>query len=267
MKKSAPIKITFANIKGGVGKTTTLFQVAGLLSDRGYKILIIDCDPQGNVSNNLFGDNVPIGLNELLLNRANINDVIIQPYPNDETLKNISVITSSVDLFYIEDNDKDFIETFHNKLHILLAPIENNFDFILLDTNPSPNLTNSMAYCYTQYFIGILDTSIHSLRGFQYLESIINIIHDTVNPQSKILGILINNFDRRVNIDKSFSQVIKETYGELVFKTIISHLTINAESQAFNNPLIRYKNNHNATGQYIELITEILKRLKKEGRI
>lgn len=265
MKK--PIKITFANIKGGVGKSTSIFQIAAILSDRGYKILVVDCDPQGNISSNFFGDTIPRGINELLLSQATINDVIFQPYSDIENLKNIYVISSNVDLFYIEDNDPSFSNTFFNKLNILLSPIENNFDFILLDTNPSPNLTNSMAYCYTDFFIGVLDVSLHSIKGFNYLMTIIDDIKKTVNPNSKILGMLINCSDRKTNFNRDVISTIKDNYGSLVFETTITRYVKNSESQALSFPLINYAPNDITVGQYSSLVAEIIKRLKKEGRM
>lgn len=264
-KTKRPIIICFANIKGGVGKTSAAYQITGMLADRGYKILVVDVDPQGNISNSFVENDITLGLNELLLNQTTIDKVILKPYPDHKFLKNIDLLPTNVELFYIEDKDKSFKDNFTNRLSQILKPIENNYDFIIIDTNPSPSLTNSMAYCYTNYFIGVLDLSMHSVRGYTHLENIINDIKEVINPNLKTLGILINNKNRKTNFSTDMISTIKELFGDLVFKTIMSTSTKNPESQVTLKPLIEYDPRGALTAQYADLTTEIIKRLKKDG--
>ena len=148
------VSICFANIKGGVGKTTTCFNICGVLAGADYKVLCIDVDPQGNLSDNFFGaDNYNRkGLNELIMGEVKLSDVIRQPYPDHPFLKNIWAITADVEMFYIVENCPSFETEYIFKLKQLLKDVEDNFDFCLLDTNPSPSLLT------TQWLIVMLIT-------------------------------------------------------------------------------------------------------------
>jgi len=255
-------RVCFSNIKGGVGKTTTCFNVAGVLAQAGYKVLCLDIDPQGNFSDDLFGDDYPVGINELILGKATLQQVLSQPYPEHEYLRNIWAITADVSLFYIEDNDPNFESEYVMKLNYLLKDIENDFDYCLIDTNPSPSLlTNAMAYSYSDYIIGVLDISKHSIKGFEYLKSIIKDTQQIVNPNLQILGIIINNTDKRTNFSNDIIKTINELYGDLVFSTNISTIVKIKEASVYSLPIVSYDAVGAARLQYTDLVGNIVNRI------
>lgn len=256
------IRICMANIKGGVGKTTTASNVSGVLAEAGYKVLCIDVDPQGNFSDDFFGDDYGEGLNELIKGEANLSKVLRQPYPDHPFLKNIWVITADVELFYITDNCPNFENDYITKLNQLLKDVENDFDYCILDTNPSPSLlTNSMAYCFADFIIGVLDISKHSIKGFEYLRTIIDDIQKLVNPNLKLLGIVVNATDRRTNFSNDIIETINSLYKELVFPTYISIAVKIKEASVSSLPVSVYDPNGISRIQYASLVSDILKRI------
>lgn len=263
------ISLCFANIKGGVGKSTTCFNISGILAEAGYRVLCIDVDPQGNLSDNFFGaDEINRkGLNELILGEASLSEVLRQPYPDHPFLKNIWAITSDVELFYIVDNCPAFETEYIFKLKQLLNGIEDKFDFCILDTNPSPSLlTNSMAYCYADYIIGVFDISMHSVKGFEYLRRIIKDIQDLVNPNLELLGIVINSTDRRTNFSSAIVNNVKSIYKDLVFPSHITLSTKIKESAIDTLPISVYDPNGISRLQYASLVSDILKKIDMQRR-
>lgn len=265
------ISLCLANIKGGVGKSTTCFNLSGVLAEAGYNVLCVDIDPQGNLSDNFFGTEEPnnsrVGLNELIKGEADLSQALRQPYPDHPFLKNIWVITADVELFYITDNYPEFETEYVFKLKQVLKDVEDRFDYCILDTNPSPSLlTNSMGYCYADFIIGVFDISMHSVKGFEYLRKIISDIQKVVNPNLQLLGIIVNSTDRRTNFSNAIVETINKLYNKLVFPTYITLSTRVKESAIDKIPISVYDPSGIPRIQYASLVSDILKRIDMQRR-
>lgn len=256
--------IVFTNLKGGCGKSMLIFQLAGMLSDRGLKVLVIDSDPQNNLSRAFTGRTHKYGLYEVLNNEISVNKAIIQPYKKTQydSLKNIYLLPCNYDLFLYEkdSNNPQQIFELKEKLNTL-----KNFDYVLVDTNPSLSFVLTSVYAYVDYYIGVFDISNDALDGFVFLENtIIKNIKEKVNPKLTFKGIIINN--RKIsNFNTQCINAIRSRYKDSVFSTVISDSVVNKESRALNLPVIVYDAKHPATMQYAQIASEFLKRMESDN--
>jgi chromosome partitioning protein len=259
--------ISVANNKGGVGKSSCITQISGVLSYVGKRVLLIDGDSQHNMSSRLRLENSNYFLSDLLMGKCKIEDVLKQPYPEEEKLSNIWVIPSSFDLSTIDREYPDFNKKYAYILKESLKEIEDSFDVCIVDTNPSPALlTNMMAYCYSDYIIGVIDMCTDSPKGFQILlDTQIKPIQEVVNPNLKVLGIIFNNYDARSTYARTYLAQMQEIYGDLLFKSIITSSSIIPQSSAAMLPLIVFDPSSKLTTQFVELSAEILRKIKQGG--
>lgn len=254
----------FCNNKGGVGKSSAIFQLGAILSYVGKKVILVDGDGQHNLSNRLNMRNAKYYLEDLLMDKCQVEQTIQQPYSDNEKLSNLWVIPSSFGLATLEQEDEIFKDKYAYILSQKLKDIEDSFDILLIDTNPTPALlTNMMSYCYADYIIGVLDMSTDSVEGFQALiNKQLNPIKEIVNPNMKILGVMLNSYDSRSTYSKVYLEQIQEIFGELLFKSIITYSSVIPNSSSAMMPLITFEPSSKLTTQYIELCTEILRRMK-----
>lgn len=259
------VRIAFSNNKGGCGKTMCLFQTSGLLSTWNYKVLCVDFDPQGNLTSAFTSKEIDVGANELLLGQVSPLEkgLIIKPYPNDVLLKNIYLLPTTRELNFL-DRSRDKNQRIDIKN--ILGKIDKDFDLVLIDTSPSVNLVNALAYYYVDYIIGVLDNSNDSKDGFDYVYKTLITETQKLNPKLDILGIVANN-NKKSNFSKTLNDVFKIRYGKYMFDTVIDNGIKAVESRAIKLPLIEYAPSEKLTNQFAHLSAEIVKRLKLEVKI
>lgn len=249
-------RIVFSNVKGGTGKSTLLLQVGSCLADRGYKVLFVETDAQHNLSDSIFNKVPDVGLYDLLTNKATINDVVYTPYDGINSLKNIDIIPCDYNLF-------NYIKGSPTELTDKLKPIEQYYDVIMVDTNPSLSAILTNALVYADKIIGVLDSSISSVRGLEFLkDTVIKEIQEKLKPNIEFLGIVLNNNNRNTQFSDELLKLCNRNYGKLMFNTIIAHSVIYKESSAARIPLIEYCPRHQATMQINDLTGDIVKRLE-----
>lgn len=249
-------RIVFSNIKGGTGKSTLMYQIGSCLSDRGYKVLFVETDAQHNLSDSIFNKVPDIGLFDLMTDKVTINDVVYTPYDGIDRLKNIDIIPCDYNLFnYVKGSPLELTER--------LKLIEPFYDIIMLDTNPSLSAILTNALVYSDKIIGVLDSSISSVRGLEFLkDTVIREIQEKVKPNVEFLGVILNNNNRNTQFSDELLKLCERNYGNLMFKTIVAHSVIYKESNAARIPLIEYCPRHQATMQINDLTIEIIKRLE-----
>lgn len=249
----------FFNLKGGCGKTMLIYMLSACLSERGFKCLCVDTDGQHNLSKAFLNKSPVKGLSNVLDGECSVNDIIVQPYPNNEKLQNIYLLPCNYELFFfVEDGTPNKVL----KLKKVMEQLNKEYDFIFVDTNPSISLITTSALLFCSNVIGVLDASLDSIEGFQFLEKkIISEIQKKANTNLKIFGIIQNNHDRRTNFTKTMMETTKKLYKNYIFKTIISPSSINKESRAARVPLIEYDPNHPSALQFSELTGEFLRRV------
>jgi len=270
-------RIIVANQKGGVGKTTTVLNVAVELAQLGKRVLVIDLDPQRNSSKTLgrvHPNEAKYTVFDLFF-RDNMSPTTFvslcgKDYP--ETLKLIhgSLTLSTGDVTFMEYAMKHKTDPYAVLAKRMRNDVINSeFDYILMDTPPTLSaLTVNALAAGTHIIIPIESGDEYSLDGMDQLnETIVNTIKNS-NPTLKILGVLVTKHDGRYNTCKATLSIAKNTFPDLLFNTAItrSQEVQNALMQ-FNKPIVMYRTHNQTTQDYKQLTTEILERLNGQQHI
>ncbi|WP_338982135.1 ParA family protein [Spiroplasma endosymbiont of Eupeodes luniger] len=208
--------ITIGALKGGVGKTNFTFNLAGYLSIKeNKKILLIDLDPQGNLTQCLQLDIFePLAMNMFINQEKNIKELILKTEINNLDIipTNIGMSSLEVKLFNEISRETKFMKYINKNKDYL----SNKYDYILIDTNPSLNITNINAYAVADSIILVSDNSVHSLRALEIVGNMWEQISLDLEIDNNIKAVILNNFDT-FSISKDFINEIKESN----LKTII----------------------------------------------
>ncbi|WP_252229625.1 MULTISPECIES: ParA family protein [unclassified Clostridium] len=244
--------ISFLNIKGGVGKTTSCVNIAAQLGKEGKKVLLIDIDPQSNATKylNMYDSHVK-GTYEVL--RGDDIGIQITPYDNLWLLPgNINLIMSEGEIL---TDTKRVKETRLKKW--LSVKNENVFDYILIDCPPSLGMLSTNALVASDYVIVPLKIDKFGLDGFEYLMSSIEGVREQFNPNLNLLGILIT-MDKSTKIHKEIKQELKEELGDLIFNQTIRDNVDVIKSTFESTPVVSLNRRANASKDYKKFVEELL---------
>ena len=251
--------ISIINQKGGVGKTTTVINLASALSQLDKKILVIDLDPQGNattglgLSNTSESDQTIYGI---LNGTTSISNVI-----KKTSFRNLDLITSNVDLSGLEvetagDNDRAFI--LKAKLTAYLNDSRGLYDYILIDCPPSLSLLTVMALVSSNSLLVPLQTEFFALEGLTQLMKTIERIKANLNPKLEIQGILLTMYDRRNKLSSEVETEARNYFKEKVYKNVIPRNVRLSEAPSHGMPVIFYDKSCPGSKSYINFTTEFL---------
>ena len=245
--------IAFANQKGGVAKTTSTLNLAVALKERGLRVLVIDLDPQGNLtmSQGLDPDTIERSMFDVLVHRLPIQEII--------ATREIDIAVSSIDLAGAELALSGMIGR-ERALEKALAPIREAYDYILMDTPPSLGLLTINAFVAADGIIVPVQCEYLSLRGLVQLENTLTMIRENLNPRVKIEGILPTMYDRRLLHCREAVEILQENFGDLVLKTRIRKTIRYAEAPVQGSSILRYEPEGEAAEAYRDLAKEVLRR-------
>jgi chromosome partitioning protein len=243
--------IAFANQKGGVAKTTSTLNLAVALSELGNRVLIVDMDPQGNLtmSQGFNPDHITRSMFDVLVHRLPIEQVIHEA--------EVDLAVSSIDLAGAELALSSMIGR-ERALEKALVPIKERYDWILVDTPPSLGLLTINALVAADEVIVPVQCEYLSLRGLVQLENTLSMIRENLNPNVEIQGILPTMFDGRTLHAREAVDILEENFGELVFKTRIKKTVRYAEAPVKGSSVLKYDPSGNAAAAYRELAKEVL---------
>ena len=228
--------IALCNNKGGVGKSTTCFNVAGALCELGKRVLVIDMDQQASLSSSFLGDvhSLQNVITDVLLDDKGFADVIRPTaFPNlDIAPANLSL--GRIELEFISDPDSQFI------LSDKLKDIRNGYDFILIDSPPNLGQATRSVMVAAQYLIIPLEAQEYSVSGTSYIHGMISKIRKRANPGVEILLYVVNRYDGRRNIEQAYLRSIHETFNPRVFKTPLKDCVKYSESVTMMKPIVFY---------------------------
>jgi chromosome partitioning protein len=243
--------IAFANQKGGVAKTTSTLNLAVALSEQGNRVLVVDMDPQGNLT-------MSQGLNPDQITRS-MFDVLVHRLPIDQVIQEaeVDLAVSSIDLAGAELALSSMIGR-ERALEKALNPIKDRYDFILIDTPPSLGLLTINALVAANGVIVPVQCEYLSLRGLVQLENTLSMIRENLNPDVGIQGILPTMYDGRTLHAREAVEILQENFGDLVFKTRIKKTVRYAEAPVKGASVLKYDPSGSAATAYRELAKEVL---------
>jgi len=206
--------IAFANQKGGVAKTTTTLNLGVAFAEKGLRVLLIDLDPQGNLtmSQGMNPDSIERSMFDVLVHRVPITEVIHHT--------EVDLAVSSIDLAGAELALSSMIGR-ERALEKALALVKENYNYILIDTPPSLGLLTINALVASEGVIVPVQCEYLSLRGLVQLENTLTMIRENLNPAVGIQGILPTMFDNRTLHSREAVEILEENFGDLVFGTRI----------------------------------------------
>ena len=246
--------IAFANQKGGVGKTTSTVNLGAYLADEGKKVLLVDFDPQCNLSSSL-GVNAKAGdIYQLITSQAEIKDCV-----QETSVDNLRIIPAGPDLAgaTVELVDQDKREYY---LQNALRQVQNDYDFILIDCPPSLGILTINGLIAARELFIPLQTEYFALEGITQLIKSINMIQKTSNPDLKITGIVFTMYDPRTRLAQDVVKEVVGYFGKLVFKTIIPRNVRLSEAPSHSVPINQYDAHCSGAKSYQSFAREVLER-------
>ncbi len=250
--------ITIVNQKGGVGKTTTTVNLAAALAVLEKRTLLIDFDPQGNASSGvgIDKDKVELQVYDALIGKVPLSDCILPT-----STQNLFCVPGNINLTGAE------IELVHefareHKLKEALAPIQGDWDFILIDCPPSLGLLTVNAMTASTDLIVPIQCEYYALEGVSQLLTTIRLIQKNLNPALNILGILLTMFDKRVNLSMQVAKEVHRYFKEKVFRSVIPRNIKLTEAPSFGKPIFLYDIRSPGAMSYLNLANEVIERSK-----
>ena len=261
-QKITPIFVSVVNQKGGVGKTTTVLNLATTIAASGKKVLIIDLDAQGNASTGLgiLLDQRKFSSYDVLISNENIHNVVMKT-----NIENLFIIPANQDLSSVDMN----LAEMEKKATRLKNSFKNSkeylptFDYILMDCPPALNMLTVNSLALANFIIIPLQTEFFALEGLSQLMITIKEIRNTLNKELKILGVLLTMYDKRNNLSLQIEEDVRSTLNDLVFNTVIPRNVKLSEAPSFSVPGVIYDPKCLGSVAYQKLTAEFFMREKK----
>ena len=252
--------LVVANKKGGVGKTTTAINLAACLAEAGQKVLAIDMDPQGNMTSGLGVDKDVIEntVYELLLGETEVEGCV-----QKEVIENLSVIGSNINLSAAEieligQDEKEYI------LQKAIAPIRDQYDFIIIDCPPSLSMLTINSMCLADTVLVPIQCEYYALEGLTQLIHTINLVQERLNPSLEIEGVVFTMYDARTNLSLQVVENVKSNLEQNIYKTIIPRNVRLAEAPSYGMPINMYDTKSAGAESYRLLADEVIHRGEEE---
>lgn len=247
--------ISIANQKGGVGKTTTTINLGASIAIRGYKVLIIDTDPQGNATSGL-------GIEKSSVDQ-DVYNVLIDEISMSKTIhhtstSNLDIVPATIQLAGAEIELTSLMAR-ETRLKQGIDEISDQYDFILIDCPPSLGQLSINAFTASDSILIPVQSEYYAMEGLSQLLNTIRLVQKHFNKNLGVEGVLLTMLDARTNLGADVVKEVKEYFNKKVYKTIIPRITKLAEAPSFGKPITEYAPKSRGAQVYDSLAKEVLK--------
>lgn len=251
--------ISIFNQKGGVGKTTTNINLCTYLAMKGYKVLTIDIDPQGNTTSGLGIDKnlLEKSVYDVLINDASIEEVVQEC----QLIKNLYIAPSTIEL---AGSEVELIQ-FQGREKILkekIKSIEGDYDYIFIDCPPSLGIITVNALTASQSVLIPIQAEFYALEGVGQLVNTVQLVKKSLNSKLEIEGIILTMYDNRTKLSNEVANEVKKYFSDKLYNTTIPRNIRLAESPSYGLPIVLYDDKCKGAECYYNLTEEFLKRQK-----
>lgn len=253
--------IACANQKGGVGKTTTVINLAAYLALAGRRVLVVDLDPQGNATSGLGFDRQG-GASSIYpaLVDPQIAGSIVQP----TQVEGLSLIPSGLDLAGAEV-ELVAVAQRERKLSAALATLREAYDFVILDCPPAVGLLTVNALTAADAVLVPIQCEYYALEGLGQLLATIDLVRDNLNPRLRLGGVLLTMYDARTTLSSDVAAEVRRHLNGTVYETIVPRSVRLAEAPSYGRPIARYSPESRGAQAYAALAQEVLQRQTARG--
>jgi ATPases involved in chromosome partitioning len=248
--------IAVANQKGGVGKTTTAVNLAAIIASSGFRVLLVDADPQGNATS---GVGVQRGSFRRNLYHAIVLDEPVSGLITPTEIASLFVVPANRDLAGAEIELVE-LESRESRLRRALTTVEADFDYVIIDCPPSLSLLTLNALTAAKSLLVPIQCEYYALEGVTELFDTLARIRRLHNPSLTIEGLLLTMYDERTNLSAAVAADLRDFYGQQVFQTVIPRNVRLAEAPSYGKPIIVYDPNSKGAEAYSQLAREIISR-------
>ena len=252
------IRIAVANQKGGVGKTTTCINLATALAAIGWRVLLIDLDPQGNASTGvgIAASQRTLSSYDVLIGRASAAEAAVAT-----RVPRLDLMPATVDLSGAEVEMVSLDDRAHRLDKALLAAGPGRWDICLIDCPPSLGLLTVNALVAARHLLVPLQCEFFALEGLSQLLQTVERIRSAFNPELSILGVALTMFDRRNNLSQAVSEDVRACLGSAVFETVVPRNVRLSEAPSHGLPALIYDLRCPGSEAYVRLARELISRL------
>lgn len=256
--------ISIYNQKGGVGKTTTVINLAAALAYTSFKkknVLVLDMDPQGNTTSGLGLDKDTLTLD---MYKVLLGETTIDQAKKEIRNSRLQLVPATPDLTGFEIEALS-LENREQRLKKALAGVCENYDYVFIDCPPSLGMLSLNALTASDAVLIPIQTEFYALEGVSQLVSTIEMIKKSVNPKLEVEGVLLSMVDRRTNLAQDVEAEVKKYFGDKVFKTAIPRNVRLAEAPSYGESIITFDRFSKGAQAYISLAKELKNREKNKG--
>ena len=246
--------IAITNQKGGVGKTTSTVNLASCLASLNRRVLVVDADPQGNATSGLGFDKRGI--------KQCIYDVLINDVPAEQVVlhteyKNLDLLPSTIQLAGAEIELVSLMNR-ENRMRQALEKIRHNYDYVLIDCQPSLGLLTLNALTAANSVIIPIQCEFYALEGVTMLMNTIQLVQRNLNPALKLEGVVMTMYDGRTNLSNEVVEEVQKYFQTKMYKTIIPRNVRLSEAPSHGQPIIVYDPKSAGAKYYMDLAKEVI---------